>query len=338
MISLRQSMEEQREELIGACLEGYRSTVDAAASAAELVCPSLSPALRQNLTPLQEALQHSAGPGAVVETGRQIDCTLVDWGRSAAAYLREKTAEIQQLVLEMTDAVKTVAARDSRYQSQFAEVTARLQTAGNLEDLAQIRKLVGESTAVLRSSVQRMVEEGRETVGALQKKLAHYEERLAEAERRSETDPLTGLLNRQGMEREAGNQIRSGRPFCLIVIDLNNFKTINDTWGHPAGDNLLCQFARELKSQFRPQDAVGRWGGDEFVAVLDCRRAEAESRVELVRKWVFGDYIVDGADARRKAAINGAIGIAAWRPGQTFAQLFAEADRAMFQQKRAAAR
>ncbi|MDE3166021.1 MAG: GGDEF domain-containing protein, partial [Acidobacteriota bacterium] len=231
---------------------------------------------------------------------------------------------------------KTVAARDTRYQAQFTEVTRRLQAAGNLEDLAQVRILVGESAAALRTSVERMVEEGRETVGALEKKLAQYEERLAEAERRSETDPLTGLLNRQGLERDAERKVAAAAPFCLIVIDLNGFKAINDTYGHPAGDNLLCQFSHELKSQFRAQDAVGRWGGDEFVALLACTPADAAARVERIRKWVFGDYAVAGA--ARKIAVGGAIGTAAWRPGQSAAELFAEADRAMFQQKRPAAR
>ena len=78
-----------------------------------------------------------------------------------------------------------------------------------------------------------------------------------------------------------------------------------------------------------------RGSGDEFVAVLDCAPGEAEARVQRIRKWVFGDYPVGSADAKRKVAVDGAIGIAGWRPGQSAAQLFAEADRAMFHDKHA---
>lgn len=338
MISLRQTMDEQREELISSCLESYCSTVEAAAGAADVACPPLAVTLRQKLAPLQQVLRPSATPGAVAETGRQIDGQLSDWGRSAATYFREKTAEVRQLVLDMNEAARTVAARDSHYRAQFDEVTARLQAAVDLEDLAHVRKLVRDSTAALRSSIERMVAEGQDAIGALQNKLSQYEERLTEAERRLETDALTGLLNRRGMEREAERRVRAGEPFCLMVIDLNDFKNINDTWGHPAGDNLLCQFAHELKSQFRAQDAVGRWGGDEFVAVLDSDRAQADARVERVRKWVFGNYLVEGPDGGRKVSISGAVGVVAWRPGQSVAQVFADADRAMFQDKRRTSR
>jgi len=327
-------MEAQREELIASCLETYRSTIDAAGAAAESVCPLFGVALRQNVAPLKEALDPSATPGSIAEAGRQINDQLSDWGRSVAAYFRQKTAEVQQLLLEMTDAARTVAARDSRYRAQFDEVTARLQAAVDLEDLAQVRKLVSDSTNALRSSVERMVAEGREAAVALENKLAQYKGRLAEAERRSETDGLTQLLNRQGIERAAERRLRAGAPFCLVVIDLNNFKAINDIYGHPAGDNLLAQFAHELKSQFRVEDAVGRWGGDEFVVVLECGREEADSRVARVRKWVLGAYTVAGPDTPRKVAIDAAIGVAVSRPGQNVAQVFAEADRAMFEEKR----
>ena len=107
-----------------------------------------------------------------------------------------------------------------------------------------------------------MVEDGRQRIAKLKTQLAAYEQRLEHAERASSTDGLTGLLNRAAMEREIASRVAVACTFCLVMVDLNGFKKINDTHGHAAGDSLLKAFATEFKAQFRPLDPVGRWGGD----------------------------------------------------------------------------
>jgi diguanylate cyclase (GGDEF)-like protein len=333
MISLKKTMDIQLQELLELSLAGYRSTVSALAKTGDQVCPPLGDGLRQSLLILRDRLLQSAAPHAIEETAREIDRNVEVWGQSVAGYYRQKAAEIQEMVLDMAEVAKAVAARDDRYKSQFGEVTVRLQAVGDLEDIVRIRQLIGETATDLRSCVERMLEDGRQSVSNLQQKLAQYEERLADAERRSLTDPLTGLVNRQGIELETEARLKRGGVFCLAVIDLNGFKKINDTHGHPAGDAILRQFAGELKAQFRGQDVVGRWGGDEFVALLDCDRTEAELRIDRVRRWVFGEYALDPSGKGKKVAVSGAVGMAVWSPGQTAAELFAQADRSMFHEK-----
>jgi diguanylate cyclase (GGDEF)-like protein len=89
----------------------------------------------------------------------------------------------------------------------------------------------------------------------------------------SRSDPLTGALNRRGFterfEAELSDHVRhDGRPLGLIVIDLDDFKSVNDTRGHAAGDDLLCELARTLAADLRPSDVLGRLGGDEFAVLL----------------------------------------------------------------------
>jgi diguanylate cyclase (GGDEF)-like protein len=98
--------------------------------------------------------------------------------------------------------------------------------------------------------------------------------------RMSRTDSLTDSLNRRGFEErlvaELGESERGGRPFTLLLIDLDNFKGINDTLGHAAGDELLCWVVATVRSALRPFDALGRLGGDEFAVVLpSTARADA---------------------------------------------------------------
>jgi diguanylate cyclase (GGDEF)-like protein len=101
-------------------------------------------------------------------------------------------------------------------------------------------------------------------------------------ERISRTDPLTGSLNRRGFEErldaELSNSTRHGRPLALVLLDLDNFKEINDLKGHPAGDELLRWAVSTMKDVLRTADDVGRLGGDEFAILLpDTLRADAET-------------------------------------------------------------
>jgi two-component system cell cycle response regulator len=86
------------------------------------------------------------------------------------------------------------------------------------------------------------------------------------------TDALTGLFNRRHLEEECGKQqsiaCRHSDPLCLILLDIDHFKKVNDSYGHPAGDLVLREFARRLSGQVRVGDIAGRWGGEEFLVVL----------------------------------------------------------------------
>src|SRR5580698_7557091 len=108
------------------------------------------------------------------------------------------------------------------------------------------------------------------------------------------------------------------------------------TYGHPAGDSLLKQFAQELRSNLRASDVAGRWGGDEFVVVLDCDLAGANCQTERMRKWVFGDYTVKqpAGAGEVKVPLDASIGVAQWQQGETMEKLIERADTAMYEDKR----
>ena len=113
-------------------------------------------------------------------------------------------------------------------------------------------------------------------------------------EQLGERDPLTGLLNRRGWDREAarllGRSRATGAPLTLAVVDLDHFKAYNDTHGHHGGDALLAGFAGQAARALRGEDALARWGGEEFVLALPgCDAVEALRTVERVRAAVPGD-------------------------------------------------
>ena len=122
-----------------------------------------------------------------------------------------------------------------------------------------------------------MTEDGQSLVKQLQTEVSSYETKLKAAEELVMRDELTGLSNRRNVEERIESRIAKGMPFCVVILDLDKFKSVNDGHGHLAGDSLLKQFSKELRSSSRSVDTVGRWGGDEFILVLDCDFAGAKA-------------------------------------------------------------
>ena len=109
-------------------------------------------------------------------------------------------------------------------------------------------------------------------------------------------DPLTGLVNRRGFEealrRARERRLRDNRPVSLMAIDIDRFKNVNDTWGHPAGDAVLRDLAKLLAAHFRSGDVVARVGGEEFaVLVGDCGADEALRRAEDLLERIREDSV-----------------------------------------------
>lgn len=146
-------------------------------------------------------------------------------------------------------------------------------------------------------------------------------------------DPLTGLHNRRGGEKilaEAQADARKhGRPLSLLVCDIDHFKRVNDRFGHPAGDRVLRDVACMLRLAVRSRDAVIRWGGEEFVIVLDsCPEARAAELAERIRGRV---------EAHRDAEVGAltlSMGLATLLGGETVQQLVGRADAALYDAKR----
>jgi diguanylate cyclase (GGDEF)-like protein len=91
---------------------------------------------------------------------------------------------------------------------------------------------------------------------------------MAKSQLQAETDPLTGLLNRRAMEERVRHLREASMPFALAMADLDNFKRLNDSYGHDTGDRALRMFARVLREAVRDADVVARHGGEEFVIIL----------------------------------------------------------------------
>lgn len=157
-------------------------------------------------------------------------------------------------------------------------------------------------------------------------------ERTADLERLASSDSLTGLKNHQAIldatKEECERYRRYDHPLSLIMLDLDNFKSVNDELGHQAGDMLLKMVADVLNNSCRATDLIGRYGGEEFVVV--CCETTLDEAVQLAERIRLN---IESASEKQPKPVTASFGVAVAQPGVTAERLIGAADQALFDAK-----
>lgn len=195
-------------------------------------------------------------------------------------------------------------------------------------DLAVVGKRAG---AAIRALSEEVVD--------LQDEIDQLRDQLASAEIEADMDTLVPVFNRRAFERELNREIavgaRYGTPLCLVFIDLDRFKLVNDRFGHAAGDAALIKVGEILNTHTRETDLVGRLGGDEFgIALTHAEAADCYNKAQDLASRIGSLLVRDSEDnTRPPVEVGASFGVAEWSSGVSASSLIAEADQAMFAMK-----
>ena len=159
-----------------------------------------------------------------------------------------------------------------------------------------------------------------------------------ELEHIANVDGLTGLFNRRWMnnffKRQINRALKDNRPMALIMADLDNFKHVNDAYGHLAGDEALCTVASILTQHIRPSDLVARFGGEEFALILpDTSTEEAMQIAERVRAAIESTHIQVDPETSQEVRITISLGVTSLLLGDEIDSMLARADQALYRAK-----
>jgi diguanylate cyclase (GGDEF)-like protein len=344
MISLKRFLDESRGDtferpasgangIFPLLLAAYRAALREMGNSSVEACPAMGEDLKRNLGKVGESLGLEPTADHIEEAGLKVQDLLQDWGKRTAQHYLEKSEEVKGILMVMARTAESVGERDQRCALQINNVTGRLEKIASLEDLTQIRSSIVASASELKTSIDRMTAEGKQAVDQLRAEVAVYQKKLEEAEKLASSDTLTGLKTRLWVERHLEWRFATSTPFCVLIIDIDAFKSVNDAHGHGVGDELLQQFSSELKSACRMTDVVGRWGGDEFIVLWECNLDEAKSQIIRLRDWICGNYKLRGQSGPLKIHIDASIGVAERLPGESIKSLLSRADRAMYEEK-----
>lgn len=218
------------------------------------------------------------------------------------------------------------AAMDRRYQSRCRARRDLLSAIGLDPGSLPVRE---------RAAIEALAGE----VLSLREDRARLQQALEEAGRLADRDALCPIFNRRAFERELAREIslaeRYGTPLCMIFIDLDRFKLINDRFGHATGDSVITHVAETLVENLRQSDIVGRLGGDEFgIALTHAELSDAKAKAARLESLI-GSIVVRDAEneAIESVHLGASCGVAEWRRGRDAAGLIAEADETMFRRK-----
>ena len=322
-------------ELLTVTVAAYRSAMLETGRYSLEACPALGEGLKRGLQKLHDKLGGNVTRELVEGAERSLQAQLEDWGQRTAKHYMQKTGEMKELLLALARTAESVGERDLRCAQQLNEVTARLNQIARLDDLSVIRASIVKSASELKNSIDRMAAEGKSAIDQLRVEVSNYQAKLDEAEEIASSDSLTGLRSRLCVEHQIERRIEAGTAFCVVIIDIDGFKQVNDRYGHLIGDELLKQFAGELRSASRSTDVIGRLGGDEFILLLDCAMAEAHAQIDRLQAWVCGSYAVAGNGEPIKIRVDASFGLAEGQPEETMKELIDRADAEMYQHKAA---
>ncbi len=302
---------------------------------------------------LRQRLDSAAGARAV-RAARE----LLDGSRAAQQNLQAERAQardaLKQMVRQVLSELGALDSATDRFGDKVAGYAQAVEAADSLDSLAAaVRGMLDESRAV-----QGLVAGARSRLAAEHARAAALESRVlgleAELRRLSDevsTDALTQVANRRGLAQafalETARAQRTGAddavgagvgvgagaaPLAVGLIDIDNFKKLNDSLGHAAGDVALQNLAARVKDWLRPVDHIARFGGEEFVLLLPATPVdEAQQAItRLQRRLSASLFMHDG----QEVFVTFSAGVTAWRPGEAIDSALARADEGLYEAKR----
>ncbi len=246
---------------------------------------------------------------------------------------------LKLLIHRMLEELGELGQHTDRFQSNVSRYAEVIEKADTLESLAGVvREMVEESRTVqsLVHSTQQRLSSEHERASELSRRVDELEGELRRLSSEVQTDQLTKIANRRGLEAafntEQAKLEREGTVLALALLDVDNFKKLNDSLGHAAGDEALKSLAARVTQMLRPGDLVARYGGEEFVLMLPRTPLDEAQQVltRLQRSLSAALFMHEGKDV----FVTFSAGITLYRGGETLEAALDRADEGLYEAKR----
>ncbi|WP_296447450.1 GGDEF domain-containing protein [Rhodoferax sp. UBA5149] len=252
----------------------------------------------------------------------------------------EAQEDMRQMLATFIERLSQMTESTSTYHGKMEENARLIEQAKTIADIAPVLKdVVGATRTMARDSLTARDElRGmREKALATEAELVKLHQELDRVSALARHDPLTGALNRKGLDealdREVSNVRRKDSPLCMAMLDIDNFKKLNDKLGHATGDEALTHLATVTREVMRPQDTLARYGGEEFVILLpDTSLDNGVAAMTRLQRELTKRFFMAGTE---KILITFSAGVAQLAANETGPEAIRRADQAMYLAKRA---
>ena len=248
--------------------------------------------------------------------------------------------EMRDMLAAFIDRLSDMAKSTGSFHEKLEENARQIEQAKTMAEIAPLLKEVIGATRNMASQSKSSGEElqiMRDRAIHTDAELVKLHQELDRVSTQARHDPLTGALNRKGLEEAVEREISSVRrketPLCMALLDIDNFKKLNDTMGHATGDVALTHLAKVARECMRPQDTLARYGGEEFVLLLpDTPLDKGIEAMTRLQRELTKRFFLAGTE---KILITFSAGVAQLVPDETGAEAIKRADKAMYLAKRA---
>ena len=290
-----------------------------------------------------EALMEAATPPLTLRRLDEVEHLLknvIFKQREAKGRALDAQEELRALLATFIDRLSQMTESSSAFHGKMEACVQLLEQARSVEDFTPVLKDVVGATRLMANEARSTRDElraMREKTQATQDKLSRLHQELDRVSTQVRHDALTGVLNRKGLdetiEREISSAQRKATPLCVALLDVDNFKKINDIKGHTIGDAALQHLVAVTRECLRAQDSLARYGGEEFVILLPDTTLDVGVEImrRLQRELSTRFFLADS----EKFLITFSAGVAQLQPEETGTEAIGRADKAMYLAKRA---
>jgi diguanylate cyclase len=288
---------------------------------------------------VQELLSGPISHGALKDATRSLKEVIYKQGVLKHSLSEAKTA-MKNMMITFIDRLSAVATTTGDYHQKIDKYSHQISKAKDIGELNKILDDVMRETKLTQAEALRSRDEmisTRQEVQNAEARIHDLEKKLEQMSELVREDQLTGSLNRRGLddvfEREQARSKRRRTPLCVALLDLDDFKRLNDNYGHVAGDHALIHLVRVIKETLRTMDVIGRFGGEEFMVILpDTPLEDAVQTVTRLQRELTKRIFMYNNE---KLLITFSAGVALHQPGEDQSSLIKRADEALYKAKRA---
>ena len=284
------------------------------------------------LNEFRSVVSHSSDTDTIVKLGESCFALCEAAVAQGSTAQTDRRTELARLVALVRDTVSLLAGDGDSFSADVAQAATRFNALLRIGDAQQLKQRLMTEVGQLQQLAADRQRQWKETVSIFESRVASLENQLVIVKQEASIDPLTGVGNRREFENAFRDHMQGSlRQFVVAVFDLDNFKRINDTGGHAAGDEMLRAVAHMLKNSVRKADVVARIGGDEFALLgHGATLREAESRL----RSLVGKLATISTGLPDPAHVTVSCGVAEYSAGDTMESLMGRADMALYDAKR----
>lgn len=255
--------------------------------------------------------------------------------RRSAALLSDTARHLSTEIQDVVGMIGTAIATSAEFNQHLGAGIADLGKSSDPEDIRRAVEALIKAARTLGERNQSLEMQ----LGTARKRAEELERNVEMIRLETATDPLTQLANRRYFDdafiRLEAAAKRQGAPLTLLMADVDHFKRINDSFGHPTGDQVLRVVAMNIKACLREEDVAARYGGEEFAVILpNADRASAQVIAERIRTSVGGRDLAKRSTKESLGRVSISLGLAQLRPDETIPDLVERADKCLYVAKR----